>query len=138
MEHAEIGASKVGEVAGDQDQSPGPGRGGQEAIDGGEWIGNVRTPNPPRCGRAAVTECDERVEGAVVAPRRTPILCTPNSEPKLSAGWRIGGCLVVKDQVWLPAADHLRRFGDRPAHHRSLWPASGRSIASRAVVSGVG
>ena len=33
IEHAEIAASKFGEVAGDQDQSPGPDRGGQEAVD---------------------------------------------------------------------------------------------------------
>jgi hypothetical protein len=35
-EYAEIAASKADEVAGDQDQSPGPGRGGLEAVDGGE------------------------------------------------------------------------------------------------------
>jgi len=41
-EHAEIAASKADEVAGDQDQSPGPGRGGQEAVDDGEWVANVQ------------------------------------------------------------------------------------------------
>jgi len=44
MEHAEIAAGKAGEVAGDQDQSPGPGRGGQEAVNGGERVVNVQVP----------------------------------------------------------------------------------------------
>jgi hypothetical protein len=44
----------------------------QEAVDGGEWVGNAQYPNPPRCRRAVVTECDEQVKRAIVAPRRTP------------------------------------------------------------------
>ena len=36
IEHAEIAASRDGEFAGDEDQSPDLGRGAQEAVDGGE------------------------------------------------------------------------------------------------------
>jgi len=73
IEHAEIAAGKAGEVAGDQDQSPGPGRGGQEAVDGGERVANVQVPPTLRdLGWAAVTEYDERVKQAVVAPHLTP------------------------------------------------------------------
>ena len=44
IEHAEIAASKDGEIVGDQDQSPDLGRGGQEAVDGGEWVAKVQVP----------------------------------------------------------------------------------------------
>jgi hypothetical protein len=44
IEHAEIAASKAGEVAGDRDQSPGTGRGGQEAVDSRERVANVQVP----------------------------------------------------------------------------------------------
>jgi hypothetical protein len=36
----------------------------------GSGLGTFST-HPPRCGRAAVTECDERVKRAVVASRLT-------------------------------------------------------------------
>jgi hypothetical protein len=39
----------------------------------GSGLGTFST-HPPRCGRAAVTECDERVKRAAVASRLTPTM----------------------------------------------------------------
>src|SRR5215831_20861183 len=44
IEHADIAAGEVGDVAGDQDQTPCPGRSSQEAVDDGERVGDVQVP----------------------------------------------------------------------------------------------
>src|SRR5215470_953823 len=44
IEHADTAAGKVGDFASDQNQSPGLSGGGQEAVDDGEWVGNIQAP----------------------------------------------------------------------------------------------
>src|SRR6516164_1083133 len=56
IEDADIAAGEVGDVAGDQDQTPGPGRGGQEAVDDGERVGNVQVPPFLRDARVDVDD----------------------------------------------------------------------------------
>jgi hypothetical protein len=75
--------------------NPGPGRGGQEAVDGGERVANVQVPPTLRdLGWAAGTECDERVKRAVVGT-------APNAESGAGGrcdarqGWGVQNCLVL-------------------------------------------
>ena len=44
IKQLDVAPGEVGDVASDQDQTPRPGRGGQEAVDDGERVGDVQEP----------------------------------------------------------------------------------------------